>query len=105
VVSTDGATRGWLALPTTHPTLDWTHFGDSYFWREWVELKMRDDKHSIRYQRMSFESILADLLSAGLALDPLVESRPDESLRERSQEAYDDRHRHPCPTALRLHRP
>lgn len=96
---------GWLALSTTHPTFDWTHFGDSYFSQEWVELKMTDDKHSIRYQRMSLETILGELLSAGFVLDRLVESRPDESLRERRQEAYDDLHRHPSLIALRLHRP
>ena len=96
---------GWLALSTTHPTFDWTHFGDSYFSREWVELKMRDDKHSIRYQRMSLETILEELLAAGFVLDRLVESRPDESLRERSQAAYDDLHRHPSLIAVRLHRP
>ena len=95
---------GWLALSTTHPTFDWTHFGDSYFSQEWVELVMRDGKHSIRYQRMSLETIVWESL-VGFVLDRLVESRPDESLRERSQEAYDDLHRHPSLLALCLHRP
>lgn len=95
---------GWLVLSTTHPTADWTHFNDSYFSREWVELVMRDGKHSIRYQRMTVEMILEELLSAGFILDRLVESRPDESLRERNREAYDDLNEKPSLLALRLHR-
>ena len=96
---------GWLALSTTHPTFDWRHFGDPYFSREWVELKMRDGKHSFRYQRMSLETILGELLSAGFVLERLVESRPDEALRARNQAAYDDLNRNPSLLALRLHRP
>lgn len=33
---------------------------------------MRDDEHSIRYQRMSLETILEELLAAGFVLDRLV---------------------------------
>lgn len=96
---------GWLALSTTHPTFDWNHLGDPYFSSEWVELKMRDGEHSIRYQRMSLETILGELLCAGFVLDRLVESRPDESLRARNQEEYDNLSRSPSLLALRLHRP
>lgn len=96
---------GWLVLSTTHPTFDWRHFGDPYFSREWVELMMRDGKHSIRYQRMSLETILEELLSAGFVLERLVESRPDEALREKNPEAYDNLNRQPSLLALRLRRP
>lgn len=50
------APGGWFALSTTHPTMDWRHFEDSCFLHEWVDLMMRDGKHSIRSQRMSLET-------------------------------------------------
>lgn len=96
---------GWLTLSTTHPTFDWRHFGNTYFSREWVELIMRDGEHSIRYQRMSLQTILEELLSAGFVLERLVESRPNEALREKNPKAYDDLNREPSLLALRLHRP
>ena len=96
---------GWFVLSTTHPAFDWKHFGDPYFSQEWVELLMRDGKHSIRYQRMSLETILEELLSAGFVLERLVESRPAEALREKNPEAYEDLNRQPSLLALRLRRP
>lgn len=60
---------GWFALSTTHPTSDWRHFEDSYFSSERVDLTMRDGRHSIRYQRMSLETIVEELLSAGFILE------------------------------------
>ena len=96
---------GWLALSTTHPAFDWKHFGDPYFSQEWVELMMRDGEHSIRYQRMSLETILEELLAAGFVLERFVESRPSEALREKNPEAYVDLNRQPSLLALRLRRP
>ena len=97
--------NGWLVLSTTHPTADWTHFGGDYFSTDWVELAMPDGKHSIRYQRMTVEMVIDELLAAGFVLDRLVESRPDETLRETNPEAYADLHQHPSLLALRLRRP
>jgi hypothetical protein len=65
---------------------------------------MRDGKHSIRYQRMSLETILEELLSAGFSLERLVESRPDKALREKNPEAYENLNRQPSLLALRLRR-
>jgi len=96
---------GWFALSTTHPTSDWRHFEDSYFSQEWVDLIMRDGKHSIRYQRMSLETILNEVLSAGFILERLVEPRPADALREINQAAYDNLTRNPSLLALRLRRP
>lgn len=97
--------NSWLALSTTHPTFDWTHFGGDYFSTDWVQMTMRDGRHGIRYQRLTLETLVGELLSAGFVLDRLVESRPDETLRERNPEAYVDLHQHPSLLALRLRRP
>lgn len=96
---------GWFALSTTHPTTDWQQFGKSYFSQEWVDLMMRDGKHSIRYQRMSLEAIIDELLSAGFILERLVEPRPVEALREVNPDAYDKLLKNPSLPALRLRRP
>ena len=96
---------GWFVLSTTHPAFDWKHFGDPYFSQEWVELMMRDGKHSIRYQRMSLETILGELLSAGFVLERLVESRPADALREKNPEVFEDLNQQPSLLALRLRRP
>lgn len=96
---------GWFALSTTHPTMDWRHFKDSYFSQEWVDLMMRDGKHSIRYQRMSMETIVDEVLSAGFILERLVEPRPSEALRDIDPAAYDDLSQNPSFLALRLRRP
>lgn len=96
---------GWFAISTTHPTSDWRRFNDSYFSQEWVDLIMRDGIHSIRYQRMSLETILEGVLSAGFVLERLVEPRPVEALREVNPDAYDNLLRHPSLLALRLRRP
>lgn len=96
---------GWLALSTTHPTFDWSHFGDPYFSDEWVDLVGRDGQYSIRYQRVTLETLIAELSDAGLMLERLVESRPGEELRKSNPEAYEDLHRKPSLLALRLRRP
>lgn len=96
---------GWFVLSTTHPTSDWRHFDDSYFSQEWVDLMMRDGKHSIRYQRMSLGIVIGELLSAGFVLERLVEPRPIEALREINRTVYEDLARKPSLLALRLHRP
>jgi len=96
---------GWFALSTTHPTSDWRHFEDSYFSQEWVDLMMRDGEHSIRYQRMSLEVIVDELMSAGFILERLVEPRPAAALREINPDAYDTLRRNPSLLALRLRRP
>lgn len=96
---------GWLALSTTHPTFDWAHFGGDYFSTDWVQMTMRDGRHAIRYQRLTLETLVGELLTAGFVLERLVESRPDETLREKNPEAYADLHQHPSLLALRLRRP
>lgn len=96
---------GWFALSSTHPTSDWRHFEDSYFSEEWVDLMMRDGEHSIRYQRMSLETIVAELLTAGFVLERLVEPRPAEALRTINPDAYANLHQNPSLLALRLRRP
>lgn len=96
---------GWLAISTTHPTSDWRHFEDSYFSQEWVDLMMRDGKHSIRFQRMSLENIVSDVLAAGFVLEQLVEPRPVETLRAIDPAAYDRLIRSPSLLAVLLRRP
>ena len=95
----------WFALSTTHPTSDWRHFEDSYFSQEWVELKMRDGVHSIRYQRMSMEAIIDEVLAAGFVLEQLVEPRPIDALRIDDPAAYERVNENPTLLALRLRRP
>lgn len=96
---------GWFAVSTTHPTSDWMHFQDSYFSQEWVDLLMRDGVHSIRYQRMSMQTILGELLRAGFRLDRLIEPRPVEALRCVDPSAYERLSTSPTLLALRLRRP
>lgn len=95
---------GWFTLSTTHPTSDLRHFEDSYFSQEWVDLMMRDGMHSIRYQRMSRETVIDEVLSAGFILERLVEPRPVEALREINRAAYASLTRNPSLLALRLRR-
>lgn len=96
---------GWFTLSTTHPTSDWRHFEGSYFSTEWVDLTMRDGKHVIRFQRMSLETLITELLSAGFVLEQLIEPRPVEALHEVDPAAYDNLTRSPSLLALRLRRP
>ena len=96
---------GWFTLSTTHPAGDWQHFEDSYFSQEWVTLTMSDRTHAIRYQRMSLETVMGELLTAGFVLERLVEPRPVEALRERDRAAYDRLSQTPPFLALRLRRP
>ncbi|SDS92594.1 class I SAM-dependent methyltransferase [Microlunatus soli] len=96
---------GWFILSTTHPTSDWRHFEDSYFSSEWVQLMMRDGVHAIRYQRMSIETIVTELLTAGFVLEQLVEPRPVEALRDLDPDSYHNLTRSPSLLALRLRRP
>lgn len=96
---------GWLVLSTTHPAADWQHFEDSYFSSEWVDLQLRNSDHSIRFQRMSMEVVVGELLTAGFVLDRLVEPRPAESLRALDPDRHAALSRIPTFLALRLHRP
>jgi len=65
---------------------------------------MRDGRHSIRYQRMSLETIINEVLTAGFILERLVEPRPVEALREIRPDAYDDLMHNPSLLALRARR-
>lgn len=96
---------GWFVLSTTHPTSDWRHFEDSYFSTAWVELMMRDRRHAIRYQRMTIEVLITELLAAGFVLEQLVEPRPVDALRDINPDEYDKLTRAPSLLAVRLRRP
>lgn len=96
---------GWFVLSTSHPTSDWRHFEDSYFSQDWVDLDLRDGKHTIRYQRMTLENIFDELLAAGFTVEKLVEPRPIEALRDVDPIAYDRLSQAPSFIAFRLRRP
>lgn len=96
---------GWFALSTSHPASDWRHFQDSYFSQEWVDLTASDGKIKIRYQRMSLETLVQEVLSAGFILERLIEPRPIDALRELDPVAYEKLNRNPSFLALRLRRP
>lgn len=63
---------------------------------------MQDGKHSIRYQRMSLETLMDELMSTGFILERLVEPRPVEALREINREADDDLAPEAVPPSTRL---
>ncbi|MFV2123584.1 methyltransferase domain-containing protein [Micromonospora sp. LOL_013] len=96
---------GWLLISTTHPTADWRHFGGSYFAVDWVDLPLSGGPLSIRYQRMTLETFLGELLDAGLRLERFVEPRPVPSLCDVDEAAYRKLHRSPSFVAVRLRRP
>lgn len=96
---------GWLALSTTHPTADWQHFEDSYFSAEWVDLAIQDSSHAVRFQRMSLEVLVGELLGAGFVLERLVEPRPVEAYRELDPDRYARLVHRPTLLAVRVRRP
>lgn len=94
---------GRFALSTTHPASDWQYFNDSYFSEEWVDLPFNE--HSIRFQRMSLETFIGEVLAAGFVLERLVEPRPVPALRDIDPARYDDLSERPTFLAVRLRRP
>lgn len=95
---------GILLVSTTHPTSDWTYFGDSYFADERVELAIGDG-FAISYWRMTLERFLGELLGAGFVLESLVEARATEAARLVDPRRYDKTHSQPSFLAVRLRRP
>lgn len=96
---------GWFALSTSHPTSDWRHFEGSYFSQEWVDLTTKDERHSIKYQRMTLETLVNEVLAAGFLLERLVEPRPSDALREIDPAAFERLSQTPSFLALRVRRP
>ncbi|MDG4767657.1 class I SAM-dependent methyltransferase [Solwaraspora sp. WMMD406] len=96
---------GWLLISTTHPTADWRRFGGSYFTDDWVDLPLAGGALSIRYQRMTLETFLGELLDAGFSLERLVEPRPVPSLRDVDEAAYHKLRQSPSFVAVRFRRP
>lgn len=95
---------GWFTLSTTHPTSDWLHFRDNYFSEAWVDLHLPGGQ-SIRYQRMSIETLVNEVIAAGFRLERLIEPRPAGALRELNSERYDQLNAKPSLMALKLRRP
>lgn len=94
---------GWFLLSTSHPVSDWRYFGGSYFDDAWVELPMADGV-SMRFQRMTLETLLSEVLAAGFTLERLVEPRAIESLRAVDPERHQRLTERPSFVALRLRR-
>ena len=95
---------GWFLLSTTHPLSDWRYFGGSYFDESWVEFPMADGI-TMRFQRMTLESLMTEVLDAGFVLERLVEPRAVETLRAINPERYERLTERPSFVALRLRRP
>ncbi|MEU4381795.1 class I SAM-dependent methyltransferase [Micromonospora echinofusca] len=95
---------GWFLLSTTHPTSDWGYFGGSYFDESWVGFSMADGI-TMRFQRMTLESLMTEVLDAGFVLERLVEPRAVETLRAINPERYERLTGRPSFVALRLRRP
>lgn len=95
---------GTLLVSTTHPTSDWTYFGDSYFAGERVELPIGGG-FAISYWRMTLEQFLGELLGAGFVLEGLVEPQATEEARLTDPRRYDKTHSQPSFLAVRLRRP
>ncbi|MFF2851754.1 methyltransferase domain-containing protein [Streptomyces sp. NPDC058001] len=96
---------GRLVLSTTHPTAEWLHHGNSYFDESWVDHPLPDPSLSIRYQRLTLETLVTEWLSAGFALERLVEPRPLARLREVDEARYEKLGNEPSFLAARLRRP
>ena len=94
---------GWLVMSTTHPTSDWRYFGGSYYDESWVDFPFGPG--SLRFQRMTLEMLLGELLDAGFSLERLVEPRPGVELRDIDEAAYNRLHERPWLVAVRLRRP
>ncbi len=95
---------GWLLVSTTHPTADWHRFGGSYYAEDWVDMALADGRWEIRFQRMTLQTFLGELLAAGFVLEKLVEPRPAPDLRDRDATAYDRLQQAPCFLAVRVRR-
>ncbi len=95
---------GWFLLSTTHPTSDWSYFGGSYFDESWVESSVAEGL-TMRFQRMTLESLVTEVLDAGFVLERLVEPRAVETLRAINPERYQRLTERPSFVALRLRRP
>ncbi|GAA1617454.1 hypothetical protein GCM10009828_051960 [Actinoplanes couchii] len=94
---------GWFLLSTTHPVSDWRFFGGSYFDESWVEFPIADGI-TMRFQRMTLETVVTEVLAAGFTLERLVEPRAVEALREVNPDRYERLTERPSFVALRLRR-
>ncbi|MEV0709556.1 class I SAM-dependent methyltransferase [Nocardia aurea] len=94
---------GRLLVSTTHPTGDWIHFGGSYFADDHVELPLANS--AIRFQRMTLETFLGELLRAGFTLEELAEPRATEEARRVDPERYEKSRHRPHFLAVALGRP
>jgi 2-polyprenyl-3-methyl-5-hydroxy-6-metoxy-1,4-benzoquinol methylase len=94
---------GWLVMSTTHPTSDWRYFGGSYYDETWVDSPFGPG--SLRYQRMTLEMFLGELLDAGFHLEKFVEPRPVIELRDIDEAAYNRLMERPWLAAVRMRRP
>lgn len=92
---------GWFLLSTTHPAADWRYFGGSYFDEGWTDFPMADGI-TMRFQRMTLETLLTDVLDAGFVLERLVEPRAVEALRAINPERYERLTDRPSFVAMRL---
>lgn len=92
---------GFLVLSTSHPTADWRRDGGSYF-----EERHVDDQWDCgllsRFWRQPLERWFDEFRAAGFLVDRLVETRPQESMRERHPDEYDLLNREPGFIAFRL---
>ncbi len=92
---------GFLVLSTSHPTADWIRDGGSYF-----EERHVDDQWDCgllsRFWRQPLERWFDEFRAAGFLVDRLVETRPQESMRERHPDEYDLLNREPGFIAFRL---
>ncbi|MGC4900440.1 class I SAM-dependent methyltransferase [Micromonospora echinospora] len=95
---------GWFLLSTTHPMSEWRYFGGSYFDESWVDFPVADGI-TARSQRMTFETLVTEVLDAGFVLERLVESRAVETLRTVNPARYERLTERPSFVALRLRRP
>jgi 2-polyprenyl-3-methyl-5-hydroxy-6-metoxy-1,4-benzoquinol methylase len=94
---------GWFLLSTTHPTSDWRYFGGSYFDESWVEMAMAEGT-AMRFQRMTLETLMTEVLAAGFTVERLVEPRALDTLREIDPERHARLTERPSFLALRLRR-
>ena len=96
---------GLLLVSTTHPAADWTWFGGSYFAEERIEARWSGSRFTHTYWRMTLESFLGELLSAGFTLERLVEPRATEEARHIDPRRFDNTQTTPFFLAVRLRRP
>jgi SAM-dependent methyltransferase len=96
---------GLLLVSTTHPAADWTWFGGSYFAEERIEARWSGSRFTHTYWRMTLESLLGELLSAGFTLERLVEPRATEEARHIDPRRFDNTQTTPFFLAVRLRRP